>query len=172
MVEATIKKVAEQLSGKYYEVVVPKGRKDFVKVARWYTLTEEEILNNYLVAKLPSYLEDVKEDIYTNPLRLFRLCVYSFGAELECSCMSAWEYDALIKREKEVKDIPVGLKMAYICTDRDNRNWVINCEAYDDESMVTSKNMSYVNRWVAERKEEISRLLNLSYEIGDVLYSY
>lgn len=168
--EATIKKVAAHLSGVYYEIVTPEGRKDFVKLGIWDSkVPEQQILDDYLKAKLPSYLAELKEEIYGNPIRLFELARYSFGPEIISCNMSAWEYETLIKGNK--KAVP-ALKMAYITQARDEGSWCVNCEAYDEESMVTEKNVAKVNNWLQERKSELTSLLKLSFTYGDILYSY
>ena len=163
----SIIKVAEHATAKYYKVIAGYDEQ-IIKVNNFNDYTEDQILEAYPDAKLPSYIPESHIDhLFNNPLRIFGLSIYSFGVELNPTCMSIWEYEAIVKCTPVVDPV---LKMAFISQDIENGTFCINCEAYDEESPVNAKTVNKVYKWIDEHKKELENLLGLEYTIGDILY--
>ena len=124
--------------------------------------TLDEIETAFLTSDIPSYLKEKYslEQLLNEPLAIFELSMYGFGSELQPKCMSLWEYKTFIKKDQ---DIPKGLKMAFINQPSDEDCFYIACESYDNDSMVTRKNMDIVNKHTHVLYNELEAILGKSF---------
>lgn len=133
--------------------------------------TLEEIETGFLNADIPSYLKDryTLEQLLNEPVAIFELEIinnnYQKVSYLKPMNMSLWEYETLVKNNKEV---PKALKMAFISQEEDS--FYIACESYDSDSMVTSKNMNTVNKWLSNLTKELEKVLNKCYGHVEAYY--
>lgn len=160
-------KIGEHITKKYYEITVGEDVQ-IIGINRFNDYTEDQILEAYPDAKIPSYIPaEHIDDLFNNPLRIFDLVIYNSWVELNPLNMSIWEYETLIKGKNNVNP---ALKMAFISQDNENNTFCIDCEAYDQESPVNSKTVAIVQKWLSTGISELEKLLNKEYRTGDILY--
>lgn len=126
------------------------------KVYNWYgDVTIEKVKQGLKEARFPDYIPTGLEEYKQNSLVIFDLTIQSTWSELKPLNISLWEYEIFIKGSS--KPDP-ALKSAFI-SKSDDYNYIA-CESYDNESMLTDKNLLIIERYMAKHKQELEKILN------------
>lgn len=159
----------EGIGNSYYRVTNEKGSEFIISVDNFTKVNVEEIEEALKVAELPSYLKNkyssIEEIIEEGELNdLFELKISPskeyYWAELSPSNYSLFEYLKLVKGQNTVPD---ALKSAYISKSFQEGTYSIACESYDDTSMINSRNVSIIEKYVHILKDELSLLMGVDY---------
>lgn len=131
-------------------------------------LTVERAVEAYRDSSLPSYVPLSFNELHKRPLPICQLSIYDFGSEIKPMNMSLWEYETFIKGNNKANK---KFKSAFINFDADTNNLYVAIENFDAESIVTTKSLQDIEKYISEHKEEICKLFNTDY-IGLEIYSY
>lgn len=151
---------------RYFQALDQNGTKVLFSLREWESeksKTLEEVKEAFASAEFPSYIKDVD---YSYPLTLLSLTCFVFRNELTVNNMSLWEYETLIKHNKNAHP---ALKCAYIQHD-DERELSVMCESYDNDSMTTTENIRVIMTHWHGVKHELMKLLNKDSDYIETLY--
>lgn len=129
--------------------------------------TLEKINEAFRSAQLENYISEHHslEEITSEPLNLLQLNIYNFGSTFTVLNYNLYEYEKFINK---IEAPEKALKSACICRDRDAGYFYIACEEHDNESRLTKKNISIIEKKVNELVPSIQGLLNMNYSHTEI----
>lgn len=129
--------------------------------------TLEKINEAFRSAQLENYILErySSEEITSEPLNLLQLNIYSFGSTFTVLNYNLYEYEKFINK---IAAPDKALKSACICKDKKGGYFYIACEEYDEESRLTKKNISIIEKKVSELIQGIEKILNMGYSHTEI----